>query len=80
MDEAISAHASEIREGRLPKTCAIILAVSESYRASAAVAGDDGTAKARQSAGKNPTLRQSRRRRPRAGQEANMTQTVSLLV
>ena len=41
MDEAIRAHASEIREGRLPKSCAIILAVSESYRASAASAGDD---------------------------------------
>jgi hypothetical protein len=32
MDEAMSAHASNIREGRLPATCAIILAVSESYR------------------------------------------------
>lgn len=32
MDGAIRAHASDIREGRLPKTCAIILAVPESYR------------------------------------------------
>lgn len=32
MDEAIRAHASDIRAGRLPPTCAIILAVPESYR------------------------------------------------
>jgi len=32
IDEAIRAHASDIREGRLPKSCAIILAVPESYR------------------------------------------------
>jgi len=32
MDEAISTHASDIREGKLPATCAILLAVSETYR------------------------------------------------
>jgi hypothetical protein len=36
MDEAIRAHASEIREGRLPKTCAIILAVPETYKGTTA--------------------------------------------
>ena len=32
MDEAIRTHASDIREGRLSPTCAIILALPESYR------------------------------------------------
>jgi hypothetical protein len=36
MDEATRAHASDIREGRLPPTCAIILAVPESYRVATA--------------------------------------------
>jgi hypothetical protein len=36
MDAAISAHAADIREEKLPKTCAIILAVPEAYRVTAA--------------------------------------------
>jgi hypothetical protein len=32
MDEAIRAHASDIREGRLSPTCAILLAIPESYK------------------------------------------------
>src|SRR5262249_10912653 len=32
MDEAFSDHASEIRESRLSKTCAIVLAVPDSYK------------------------------------------------
>ncbi|PWU08143.1 MAG: hypothetical protein C5B51_08300 [Terriglobia bacterium] len=32
MDKAIAEHASEIREGRLPASCAIVLAVAERYR------------------------------------------------
>ena len=32
MDDAIRAHASDIREGKLPPTCAILLAIPESYK------------------------------------------------
>jgi len=32
MDEAIRDHASDIREGKLPATCAILLAIPESYK------------------------------------------------
>jgi hypothetical protein len=32
MDAALSAHASNIREGKLPATCAILLAIPESYK------------------------------------------------
>jgi hypothetical protein len=36
MDEAFRAHASDIREGKLPATCAILLAIPESYKKGAA--------------------------------------------
>jgi hypothetical protein len=39
MDKAISDHASDIRESRLPPKCAIILALPETYRVEAAGAG-----------------------------------------
>jgi len=32
MDAALRAHASDIREGKLPATCAILLAIPESYK------------------------------------------------
>jgi len=35
MDAAFSAHASDIREGKLPATCAILLAIPESYKTAA---------------------------------------------
>lgn len=35
MDAAFSAHASDIREGKLPATCAILLAIPESYKRAA---------------------------------------------
>lgn len=41
MDAAIAEHASDIREEKLPKTCAIILAVPHAYRTVAAGVGAD---------------------------------------
>ncbi len=43
MDEAIKAHATDIREGRLPKACAIILALPDTYKVVAADASPENT-------------------------------------
>lgn len=46
MDAAFSAHASDIREEKLPATCAILLAIPESYKKSAAAEGSDSAVRA----------------------------------
>jgi hypothetical protein len=38
MDEAISTHASDLREGRLPTTCAIVLALQDTHKVAAVTA------------------------------------------
>lgn len=43
MDGAIRDHASDIREGKLPATCAILLAIPESYKKTAAAGGTPTT-------------------------------------
>ena len=45
MDGAIRDHASDIREGKLPATCAILLAIPESYKKAAAVRSENRRAR-----------------------------------
>jgi hypothetical protein len=78
MDDAMRDHASEIRESRLPATCAIILAVPESYRVATASAGTREpiaqSARPYQLPSlRNPATREGGHRGRKADTEANRT-------